>query len=70
MNSTDMGKRSDALFYDHINRRELCDMIANRERDLEALNDTIRTIHGAVKAGRPVDLFGYVYVRRQDGDES
>ena len=34
MNATERGRRSDALYYDNISRRDLCDMIANLESDL------------------------------------
>ena len=37
MTPTEKAKRSDSLYYDTdaVNRRNLCDMIANRESDLE-----------------------------------
>lgn len=35
MNATERARRSDALYYDNISRRELCDRIANIESDLE-----------------------------------
>lgn len=35
MTPTEQARRSDALFYAHVSRRELCDMIAHRESDLE-----------------------------------
>lgn len=35
MNATERARRSDALYYDNISRRELCDRIANLESDLE-----------------------------------
>ena len=37
MTPTERAKRSDALYYEtvSVNRRVLCDMIANREADLE-----------------------------------
>lgn len=34
MNATERARRSDALYYDNISRRELCDRIANLESDL------------------------------------
>ena len=34
MNATERARRSDALYYDNISRRELCDMIAHLESDL------------------------------------
>ena len=34
MNATERGRRSDALYYDNISRRELCDMITHLESDL------------------------------------
>ena len=44
MTPTERAKRSDALYYEtvSVNRRVLCDMVANREADLEdarALNE-------------------------------
>lgn len=39
MNATQKARRVDALNVDHINRRELCVMIVNREADLEAVVD-------------------------------
>lgn len=36
MNATDRGRRSDALYYDNISRRELCDRIANLESDMDS----------------------------------
>lgn len=37
MTPTERAKRSDALYYEtvSVNRRVLCDMVANREADLE-----------------------------------
>lgn len=35
MNATERARRSDALYYDNISRRGLCDRIANLESDLE-----------------------------------
>ena len=35
MNATEMGRRSDSLYYDNVSRRELCDRIAHLESDLE-----------------------------------
>lgn len=34
MNATEKGRRSDALYYDNVTRRNLCDRIANLESDL------------------------------------
>lgn len=34
MNATERARRSDALYYDNISRREPCDRIANLESDL------------------------------------
>jgi DNA-binding XRE family transcriptional regulator len=33
MNATTQGRRSDALYYDNVTRRALCDMVANLEAD-------------------------------------
>lgn len=35
MNAKDKARRVEALNIDYINRRSLCEMIANREADLE-----------------------------------
>lgn len=35
MTPTEQARRSDSLFYGQVSRRELCDMIAHRESDLE-----------------------------------
>ena len=45
MNATEKGRRSDALYYDNVTRRNLCDRIANLESDLtesKAENDKLR----------------------------
>lgn len=44
MTPTDKARRSDSLYYDTdaVNRRNLCDMIANREADIEDLRDLVR----------------------------
>ena len=39
MNATEMGRRSDSLYYDNVSRRELCDRIAHLESDLEDAKD-------------------------------
>ena len=47
MNATERGRRSDALYYDNISRRELCDMIAHLESDLaesKAENNKLREL--------------------------
>lgn len=49
MTATERAKRSDALYYETVSvtRRVLCDMIANREADLEdarAENDRLREL--------------------------
>ncbi len=44
MTATERAKRSDALYYEtvSVNRRVLCDMIANREADMEELRNLVR----------------------------
>ena len=44
MTPTERARRSDALYYDteSVARRCLCDMIANRESDLEELRNLVR----------------------------
>lgn len=44
MTATEQARRSDSLYYDNINRRELCDMIAHLEADLEKANDTVKKL--------------------------
>lgn len=36
MNATERGRRSDALYYDNISRRELCDRIASLESEMDS----------------------------------
>lgn len=45
MTATEKAKRSDALYYEtySVNRRVLCDMIANREADIEDLRGPCAT---------------------------
>lgn len=38
VDATQKSRRSDSLYYDHISRRELCDMIAHLESCVEELN--------------------------------
>ena len=44
MTATDRGRRSDALYYDNVGmqRRRLCDMIANLESDNAELRELLR----------------------------
>lgn len=44
MTATDRGRRSDALYYDNVGmqRRRLCDMIANLESDNAELRKLLR----------------------------
>ncbi len=44
MTATDRGRRSDALYYDNVGmqRRRLCDMIANLESDNAKLRELVR----------------------------
>lgn len=46
MTATERAKRSDALYYEtvSVNRRVLCDMVANREADLDATRDLCRQL--------------------------
>ena len=46
MTATERAKRSDALYYETVSvtRRVLCDMIANREADLEDARESVRRL--------------------------
>ncbi len=50
MNATEMGRRSDSLYYDNVSRRELCDRIAHLESDLEDAKDKNAEVWGSLKA--------------------
>jgi hypothetical protein len=48
MTATEMGRRSDALMYGTLSRRELCDLVARRESraaELEAELARLRDMH-------------------------
>ena len=51
MTATERAKRSDALYYEtvSVNRRVLCDMIANREADLEDARNLVRDALACVR---------------------
>lgn len=51
MTATERAKRSDALYYETygVNRRVLCDMIANREADIEDLRNLVRDALACVR---------------------
>lgn len=51
MTATERAKRSDALYYEteSVTRRVLCDMIANREADLEELRNLVRDALACVR---------------------
>jgi hypothetical protein len=51
MTPTERAKRSDALYYEtvSVNRRVLCDMVANRESDLYDLRDLVRDALACVR---------------------
>lgn len=46
MTPTERAKRSDALYYEtvSVNRRVLCDMVANREADLEDARESVKRL--------------------------
>jgi hypothetical protein len=46
MTATERAKRSDALYYETVSvtRRVLCDMIANREADLEDARESVNRL--------------------------
>lgn len=46
MNATEMGRRSDSLYYDNVSRRELCDRIAHLESDLDAAKNDLSIFSG------------------------
>lgn len=59
MTATERAKRSDSLYYETVSvtRRVLCDMIANREADLEdaradnaKLRELVEDMHAALQA--------------------
>lgn len=51
MTPTEKARRSDALYFDSVNRRSLCNLIANLEADQEELHglvrDALETINNA-----------------------
>lgn len=51
MTPTERAKRSDALYYETVSvtRRVLCDMIANREADLDDLRNLVRDALACVR---------------------
>ena len=51
MTATERAKRSDALYYEteSVNRRVLCDMIANREADIDDLRNLVRDALACVR---------------------
>jgi len=51
MTPTERAKRSDALYYEtvSVNRRVLCDMIANREADIDDLRSLVRDALACVR---------------------
>ena len=51
MTATERAKRSDALYYETVSvtRRVLCDMIANREADIDDLRNLMRDALACVR---------------------
>lgn len=51
MTATERAKRSDALYYETVSvtRRVLCDMIANRESDIDDLRNLVRDALACVR---------------------
>lgn len=51
MTATERAKRSDALYYETVSvtRRVLCDMIANREGDIDDLRNLVRDALACVR---------------------
>ena len=51
MTATERAKRSDALYYEtvSVNRRVLCDMVANREGDINDLRSLVRDALACVR---------------------
>ena len=51
MTATERAKRSDSLYYEtvSVNRRVLCDMVANREADIDDLCDLVRDALACVR---------------------
>lgn len=44
MTPTEKARRSDALYMDNISRRELCNMIVNRENRIEQLEKELERL--------------------------
>lgn len=49
MNGTKIARRSDALYYDNVNRRELCDMVAHLENDIALERTRYRHLLGSYR---------------------
>ena len=51
MTATERAKRSDSLYYEtvSVNRRVLCDMIANRDSDIDELRNLVRDALACVR---------------------
>ena len=51
MTATERAKRSDSLYYEtfSVTRRVLCDMIANREADIDDLRNLVRDALACVR---------------------
>ena len=60
MTPTERARRSDALHYSLVSRRELCDMIAMREDRIDGLTELVRHMYGWIEnehEGHPIPLF-------------
>ena len=59
MTPTEIGRRSDALHYSQVSRRELCDMIARREDRIDSLTELVKHMYGWIgneHEGHPIPL--------------
>ena len=60
MTATDRGRRSDALYYDNVGmqRRRLCDMIANLESNNAELRELAKDMLSELRAATQYDAGG------------
>ena len=48
MTPTETARRSDSLYYSGTHKRELCDMVAHREADIQERDELIRSLRHLV----------------------
>ena len=49
MTATEIARRSDALYHDYVIHRDLCDMVAQREAEIEKLRELVADMWPFVK---------------------